>query len=761
MRIPLRDWTVTGSWPYTVLNAASVEKEVLAKAVTPRIPARVPGSVYDDLERAGLIPDPYFECNSILSEWVANRFWSYAASFPRPEAGGKRVRLVLTGIDYHAHVFLNDRKIAEHTGMYVPLTADVTDLLYDGENTLTVVLESAPDEMGQIGYTSRTWTQKARFGYKWDFGTRLVDLGLYGEAYLDVCSDPVRDVSVRYSGDGTLRITAGNPRFRALLKKDGAEIASGETENGAVSLRVPDPALWYPNGSGEQPLYDLLLATEDDERNYRVGLRTLEYRKPACADPDVLPYVPVINGVPVYIKGMNLTPLDHRTGTVTRERYDRLLRTARRAGVNLIRVWGGGVIESEDFYDLCDEYGIMVWQEFIQSSSGIDNIPSKRPEFLALIGNTARAVLPVKRNHVSLTYLSGGNELMDADKVPSTFEDENLAMLKAIADELAPDILMLPTSASGPSEWFVPDHPEKNQDVHGPWKYEGTEKQYELYNRTDMLLHSEFGVDGMSNLASIETVLSPENRKVTTMAESLVWRHHGEWWDTYAYREKPLFGEFDDLGELCGVSQYMQAEGIRYAVEAHRRRSGASSPAVLAPGALFAPKAQESIGAIVWQMNEPWPNVACTSLVDYYGEPKLAMHFWRDAEAPLRLTLRYGKLVWRAGEEFTGHAFLLDERGTGADFVSVKAYRSGYSLLPGSDNERYLIPSLTDGNRIRFAVPDGESSFVVVCETGRNGDTGSAAYLFLVGEKGRLDREPVLRYVKEYRKIHAADFRNL
>ncbi|MBO4407285.1 MAG: hypothetical protein J5849_06240 [Clostridia bacterium] len=757
MKIPLKNWTVAGSWPYTVLHGASVETGEEPSAVTPRIPARVPGSVYDDLERAGLIPDPYYERNSLLSEWVANRFWTYRTSFERPASGGRRVRLVLSGIDYHAHVFLNGRKIAEHAGMYVPVTSDVTELLRDGENSLAVVLESAPDEMGQIGYTSRTWTQKARFGYKWDFGTRLVDIGLYGEVFLDVSDDPVKDVRIRYLGDGELLVAAGNPRFRATLEKDGKTVAEGETETGELALSVPDPALWYPNGYGEQPLYGLTLETGDDRKTFPVGLRTLEYRKPVCADPDVLPYIPVVNGVPVYIKGMNMTPLDHRTGTVTREKYDRLLSLARKAGVNLIRVWGGGIIESEDFYDLCDRYGVMVWQEFIQSSSGIDNTPSKRPEFLRLIANTARAVLPVKRNHVSLTYLSGGHELMDADKVPSTFEDENLAMLKSIADELAPGVLMLPTSASGPSEWFVPGHPEKNQDVHGPWKYLGVKEQYERYNQTDMLLHSEFGVDGMSNISSIRSVLSPENRKVTTVKENLAWRHHGEWWDTYANRERPLFGEIESLEELCDLSQYLQAEGIRYAVEAHRRRADTALPAILAPGEAFAPKKQLSVGAIVWQMNEPWPNVSCTSLVDYYGDPKLAMYFWRDAEEPLRLTLRYEKLVWEAGETFEGFAFLSDERRTGADRLSVKAFRGGFSLIPGAANEKYLIPAEFAGNRVRFSVPEGENSFFVVCETGLGEETCRSVYLFLIGKEGSLPREPILRYVKEYRALHGGE----
>ena len=757
MKIPLTDWTVAGSWPWTVMQGASVETGAKFSAVTPRIPAKVPGSVYDDLLRAGLIPDPYFERNSLLTEWVANRFWSYMTSFPKPDTEGKPVRLVLSGIDYHAHVYLNDKKLAEHTGMYRPCVADVTEYLREGENTLTVVLESAPDEMGQIGFTSRTWTQKARFGYKWDFGTRLVDLGLDGEAYLEICADPVRDVSVRYRGDGILTVSAGNAVFRAVLSYEGMAVAEGETDTGELTLTVPEPKLWYPNGYGDQPLYDLTLTTADDERVLPVGLRTLEYRRPGCADPDVLPYIPVINGVPVYLKGVNMVPLDHMLGTVTRERLDKFLSMAKRARVNLIRVWGGGVIESEDFYELCDRYGLMIWQEFIQSSSGIDNIPSKRPEFLDLLEKTARAVLPVKRSHVSLTYLSGGNELMDEHGIPSTYEDENIALLREICRELAPDVLMLPTSASGPTEWFDPDCPERNQDIHGPWKYEGIRGQYELYNRSTILLHSEFGADGMSNPAAVRSVLSPEHQRVTDMGADPVWRHHGEWWDTYAYRERPLFGEIADLDELCALSQYLQAEGIRYALEAHRRRARTSSPVRLGPGSLSPAPVQESVGAIVWQLNEPWPNVSCTSMADYYGEPKLALYFYRDAEDPLRATLRYDKLVWQAGETFKGRVFLCDDRSTGADSVSVSAYGDGYSLLPDADNGGLRIPVSFEGNAVRFTVPDGES-FTVVCEAEKDGEVHRAVYLFLVGDENKpLPRRPILCHTAQFRTVYGKE----
>lgn len=751
MQIILKDnWQVAGAWPFTPLLGRSMETGTILSGVTPAIDARVPGSVYDDLLRAGIISDPYFETNSLLSEWVANRFWSYQNTFTLPaECAGKKMRLVLKGVDYHAHISLNKKSIGEHVGMYAPCVIDVTDVIKVGEeNTLVVVLENAPNEMGQVGYTSRTFTQKARFGYKWDFGTRLVTLGLYDIVYLDVCDDPIDDLHVKYIGDGEVEITAKNEKITAEISFDGEKLAEAKSvkkyDRSSLTLKVKNPKLWWPNGYGEQPLYDVTVRTTDDEKKIRVGMRTLEYKKPECDDSTVLPYIPVINGKEIYIKGVNMTPLDHMYGCVDKERYNRLLSLAKAGYVNLIRVWGGGIIEKEEFYDLCDEYGILVWQEFIQSSSGIDNIPSKRPEFLELCEKTARAVIPEKRNHTSLIFWSGGNELMDANGIPSTYEDENIAMLKKICEELSPEILMLPTSASGPTEWFDWNNPSRNHDIHGPWKYEGVERQYELYNRSTIILHSEFGVDGMSSLDAILTVLGPENRKVTTMDENLVWRHHGEWWDTYADRELPIFGRLEgatespekDLEMLVDLSQYMQAEGLRYAIEAHRRRASSAFPARLAEGDLITYPAQKNIGSIVWQINEPWPNVSCTSMVDYYEEPKLVFYFYANAEKPLHASMRYDKFLWKSGETFEGTVFINDDLCEGYDSVTATASCDGAVLA---------------GNKISFTVPEKVDSFVVTLTLKKGDYEDKTEYLFLIGEMGFAPKQPILDFVKLYK----------
>ena len=219
--------------------------------------------------------------------------------------------------------------------------------------------------------------------------------------------------------------------------KDGAEKAAATlpVQAGAFAgtLTIPAPELWYPNGLGEQPLYDVTLTLRNgetvlDERTMRQGIRHFEMIQNEDAPTGALPYTIIMNGERVYMKGVNITPMDHIYGDIPAEQVAYQLHQAKRLNVNIVRVWGGGVIETETFYRLCDELGLLVWQEFIQSSSGVDNIPSGTAVF-TLLRQSAVHALKVKRNHTSLVIWSGGNELMDENRKPMTLENKNIAML--------------------------------------------------------------------------------------------------------------------------------------------------------------------------------------------------------------------------------------------------------------------------------------------------------------------------------------------
>lgn len=665
MNIMLENFRLAGYYPYNPLKGHSMELNRELKGCTPWIKARVPGSVYDDLQNAGLIEDPYYNMNSLKCEWVPDRWWVYITEFDKPDTADEVIELVLEGVDYKAHVFLNGNLLGIHEGMFTPFVKDITSDL-SGKNILKIVLESAPDEMGQVGKTSETFTQKARFNYKWDFCVRMIGMGLYRPVYLKTRGKTRIDYYnfCKTSEGASLTVDTDGRTFTSL-KYDGKVIFDGETlpvaGKASFDISIPAPKLWNPSGNGEQCLYDLEIKVFDGENvsdsvTSKVGLKTIELESVAGAPESARPYCFVINGQKTFIRGVNIVPLDMQYGLVTRERYYTLVKQIKDMNCNLIRVWGGGLIESEDFYQICDELGIMVWQDFIQSSSGIDNFPSHRPEFLALLERSSVQAAKTKRNHVSLTVFCGGNELMFPNWRPVDESVENIAMLKNICDEHCPQIPFFPSTPSG--ELFAPSFEDytKNHDVHGEWTYRGVEAHYTYFNDLKCLAHTEYGVDGITNYSAIERTMPKDLHYVCDYDEDMYWRHRGEWWNTYK-RDTSVFGEIKTLETQSELSQFLQAEGLRYALDSHRRKSSYTS------------------ASIVWQANEPYPNGSCTSLIDYYGEPKLAYYAARNSNAMLNLGLEYSKLVYDRSESIKTGVYLSSLKDTGAD-IEIKAYQN-------------------------------------------------------------------------------------
>ncbi len=653
-RFEFTNWTTCPNYPYVPFRVGNVETEAKNMYIIPPFSCHVPGSIYDDLQAAGLIEDPFFEINSLKAQWVSNHWWTYEGHVDlHPKGGTEKLELVLEGVDCMGHIFFNGKKLGENDNMYVPFVADVTGIAREGDNVITVVLENAPDEMGQIGYTSRTYTQKARFNYKWDWCTRLISIGLYRPVYIRAYeSVRIEDFyfkPVGIEGDGefyatlhgdttdcTVQIEIGD--FKAVLPLDSRK------RSVRTRLHVNNVKLWYPLNEGEQNLYELTMTVlrggrAVETQSAMVGFREFHLSQNDNAQVGALGYVFTCNGRKVYAKGVNLTPID-MTCYNDPVKLEKLLTLMKAANINLIRVWGGGVIEDEQFYDLCDRMGFMIWQEFIQSSSGIDNTPSKVEQFLVRQEKTATWAIKTRRNHPSLMVWSGGNELFDPDGTPSDFSDRNIAELLGKVTQYSPHIPMLPTSASGPQGGINLDYPEECHDVHGAWQYYGPEEHYRIYNNSPSLFHSEFGVDGMASVDTLKTFLSEDNLKPgTTMGSNYIWRHHGEWWDT-SWRDTNIFGAVTTLEQQVARSQFMQAEGLRYGLEANRRRAFNNS------------------GSIIWQVNEPFPNVSCTSLIDYTMRPKPVYYQVTKAFAPLNVSLKYDKLIWEAGEEISAQVYI-------------------------------------------------------------------------------------------------------
>lgn len=645
----------------------------------------VPGCPYHDLWQLGEIPDPYVERNSLLCEWVSQRTWLYKKTFiVDEEIKGQHVWLNFEGVDYQAEFFLNGESLGTHIGMFTPAGFDVTNKLHYGEkNLLAVVIEAAPHEEPQVGRTSRVRTLKTRMNYWWDFCPRLIHLGIWDDVYLKV-TGPVRvtnvfvrpqlspdfrcaDVSVSAELDS---VVAGTADLEVILRYAGEVIAHERIhhmlEVGQTTLEtcldVMNPCLWWPNGHEEQELYEaevrLVRPSADeidpeeedisDVHTVNFGIRQIRLAPNESADPAALPYTFIVNGHKLYAKGWNWVPMDVMYSVSRPAKLERLLTLAKRAHVNLLRIWGGGLIETEFFYEQCDRLGIMVWQEFIQSSSGIDNIPSTSEEYAQAITEAAEQIVARKRNHPSLAIWCGGNELSGGAEQPLDDSHPVLEGLKSVVKRLDPDRLWLPTSPSGRvfsnSLDMIAIDPSALHDVHGPWEYQGVTGQCDLYNRGTSLLHSEFGVEGITNLRTLNATMGKEHQWPVTL-DNPSWFHRGAWWVKRPMWDR-TFGELNSIEELLRATQFTQADGLRYALESDRRR-----------------KYQNS-GTLPWQFNEPYPMAACTSAVDYYARPKPVYYAVRRAYAPVLVSARFPTLAWEGCEQFEAEAWVCNSHET-------------------------------------------------------------------------------------------------
>jgi beta-mannosidase len=601
------------------------------------LPARVPGSVVDDLMRAGEVADVRFERNSRLAEWVPGRAWVYRRRFT---VDGEGASVVFEGVDHEATVFVDGEQAGRHEGAFTPFSVEVGA----GDHLLAVVVHPAPASEPQVGETSRVRVHKSRMTYGWDFCPRLVHQGIWRPVALRV-GGPAQDVVARATLEGDAGIVRCDGELELL---DGDRVVA----RGSGELRLERPELWWPNGLGEQRLYTLRAGG----RELAIGFRTVELEG----------YRLTVNGVPTQIRGWNWVPLDALHGVPQPAKLAHLLELAAQANVNLLRVWGGGLIETPEFYGHCDRLGLLVWQEFSQSSSGIASVPAADPEFVALMAAEARAIVPRLAHHASLAVWCGGNELDGDDSTPV------LAALRDAVHELDPDRAWLPTSPLGAD------------DVHGPWEHQGLERHNARYDGQTSKLHSEFGVEGMTNRAALEALIAEDHRWPADRTNP-VYEHLGAWWNNAPLVQEAFGGSIGDVDTMRRASQWLQYEGLRYAVEATLRRGA---------------------GTIPWQLNESFPNAWCTAAVDYHGIPKPAFHgvarAYRGAPAARFATAAWGRHD-EARAHVTGPARFVDLDGAvvaetdGGELAApLDAFAHDVFLLDLEGRNRYVMTRTDD-----------------------------------------------------------------
>lgn len=628
------DWQLTGWHPHFWRNRISMETGIGLHANIGPIPGMVPGSVQASLRAANLLPDWNEGMNSLQCEWVENRHWVYEATLPAAWlAAGSRAILHCEGLDYQGYIYVNGREAGHFIGTFVPHTFDLTDYLHDGDNRLTIVFTEIPDYIGQVHYTSRITEWKARFNYVWDWVPRLVQVGFWDAMRLEMRADDVLESLRLYTaydaqlgrGQVTLHATAAIAQATAL--EAVVTGAAGEVVHRQYAI-APEMTCtldelevdaWQPNGNGAQPLYTVqvrLLATDGAvlaEETRRVGFRQITWKACAGAPADAEPWICCVNGVDIFLQGANWVPLRPFFADVTEEQYRRQLTLYRDLGFNLLRVWGGAVLEKEIFYQLCDELGLLVWQEFPLSSSGIDNWPPEDPQAIAEMRDIVASYIERRQHHPALLLWCGGNELqgsLDGQKTgtgkPVDYTHPMMAMMRDMVAEFDPTRRFIPTSSSGPRFYASAEDYGKglHHDVHGPWGMAGPlEQWYQYWDSDDALFRSETGFPSASPAAMIRqfggALALPANRENTWYLHSAAW-----WiqWDDYLAEG----GAADDLDAYVAWSQQRQALAYAYAARVCKSRFPACG------------------GFMIWMGHDAFPCPISNAVIDYDGTPKPA-----------------------------------------------------------------------------------------------------------------------------------------
>jgi beta-mannosidase len=417
------EWKLSGWIPELWRMDQSMEIGASPQAEIPAIPAKVPGSVQAALREAGIIPDWNVGLNFRECEWVENRHWIYEARIPDEWIQPARThRLRCLGLDYSGEVYLNRALVSEFRGSHVPHTFDLTPHLSEKDNILRIIFETPPRWLGQFGYTSRMKEWKVRFNYTWDWTVRLVQIGIWDSVSLEVtdgreiaefrCTTDADPIRSRGSLTARGEVVAGDDAsVEFSLTGDGLPIRQERMpalDFNAVGLTWTDlpVALWWPNMQGDQPLYDLTCrlldedGTELDSISRRVGFKHVNWLGCEGAPEDSDPWICEINNRPVFLQGVNWVPVLPNFADITEADYRKRLELYRDLGLNVLRVWGGAIPEKQCFYDMCDELGIMVWQEFPLSSSGVDNYPPDDEKSIAEMAAIAETYIARKAHHV-------------------------------------------------------------------------------------------------------------------------------------------------------------------------------------------------------------------------------------------------------------------------------------------------------------------------------------------------------------------------
>ncbi|MCF0129973.1 MAG: glycoside hydrolase family 2 protein [Pseudobutyrivibrio sp.] len=684
------------------------------------IPAVVPGSVYTDLLREGKMEDPFFKDNEDKALALMDNDFEYVCEFEAPSEirNEENVILRFEGLDTLADVFVNGKLLGSTKNMHRTYEFDVKDILKD-KNDLKVVFYSptkfiekayaeVPTKGSEDAMPGFVHIRKAHCSFGWDWGAHLPDAGIYRPVYLfgyhTARIDSVEILQFHENGKVELEITP-EIQVQPIVKNgslDGAdvsyEITITDPEGKAKTyadmperISIENPKLWWPHGYGSQPLYTIKVVIKDeageelDSWQRRVGLRTMTMS--TMEDQWGNEFATVVNGVKIFAMGADYIPEDHLLGRVTPETTRALLEKCVFANFNSIRVWGGGYYPDDWFFDICDELGIVVWQDFM-FACGVYNLTK---DFEANITSEFVDVIKRIRHHASLGLMCGNNEMEmfvkyrvwvsnDAEVRDYLIMYERI--IPGLMEELAPQVFYWPASPSSGGSFDDPADPNRGDQHY--WDVWHENKPFSEYRNYFFRYASEFGFQSFPAMKTVEQMSDdPKDYNIFSYVMERHQRNGAANGKIMNYMQQTYLypSEFETV---LYASQLLQADAIRYGVEHFRRNRG------------------RCMGAIYWQLNDCWP-VASWSSIDYCGRLKALHYYAKRFFAPVMLSceengmINSGKpLNWLPKGFEQSFRLCVANESMKEEKLTVKwQLRDAKAKVFKSEEQEVLVPALT------------------------------------------------------------------
>lgn len=634
------------------------------------LPATVPGTVHTDLLNNKKIEDPFYRTNEKGLQWIGTTDWEYKTTFPVDDRllQNENINLVFEGLDTYADVLVNDKPVLSADNMFRSWTKEIKANLVKGENSLRIYFHSPINKVmpafKALGYRVpvsnndqaddrvSVFSRKAGYHFGWDWGPRLVTSGIWRPVYLQAWNGAkIDDVFIKQkkleAASATLEAqveinatTEGTRRVEVFVENSKTPAISKNVllSKGLTTVVLPfelkNPELWWPAGLGKQRLYNFRVRVKDgaavlSEKNTRRGLRTVEVVQEANEKGQSFYFK--VNGVPVFMKGANYIPQDNFLTRVTPQRYRHIIETAVQSNMNMLRVWGGGIYENDIFYNLCDEKGILVWQDFMFACALFPPGEALKQNIYAEAAENVKRL----RNHPSIAMWCGNNEIVQFfnqnywGQTKADWKPQDSASVLNTYAAIFHNILPSAVKAHDDEKFYWASSPNgsnysmkftadgKRGDMHYWGVWHGREP-FEKFNEVIPPFMSEYGFQSFPEMETVKRFALPQDHSISSGVMTAHQRS-GIGNEAIAQYMKARYKTPADFGNFLYVGQVLQAEGIRTAIEAHRR------------GMPYC------MGSLYWQLDDCWPAASWSSM-DYYGRWKALQYMAKNAFSPVLLS---------------------------------------------------------------------------------------------------------------------------